>query len=212
MLLHILRHGETDFNRQGILQGSSVDTDLNAVGLAQARAFYEHYQDIDFQLIVTSALKRSHQTVQHFIDKPLPWVKTPDINEIRWGHHEGQVVNAHWNAHWHEVKEAWNSGDLSARMPGGESAAELNHRLERFIAWVKTQPAERVLVCTHGRTLRGLVSLLKGTSLADMEGVQHANTGCYMVEYQGNDKFKFLLENDTSHLLTMPSFAKGSGG
>ncbi len=199
MILHILRHGETEFNRLGIIQGSSVDTDLNEIGRAQARAFFEHYQDIDFQLVVTSALKRSHQTVQHFIDKPLPWLRNADINEICWGHHEGQPVNDHWSSMWHEVKASWNNGELTARMPGGESAFELNQRLERFIAWLKMQTAERVLICTHGRTLRGLVSLLKGTSLADMEGVQHVNTGCYVVELH-DDRFNFILENDTAHL------------
>jgi probable phosphoglycerate mutase len=65
--------------------------------------------------------------------------------------------------------------------------------------WVRTHPAERILVCTHGRTLRGMVSLMKGATLADMEGIQHANTGCYVVEYTGG-RFHFQLENDTSHL------------
>ena len=38
--IYLIRHGETDFNRQGIVQGSGVDSDLNELGLAQAEAFF----------------------------------------------------------------------------------------------------------------------------------------------------------------------------
>ncbi|WP_282456203.1 histidine phosphatase family protein [Chitinophaga sedimenti] len=64
--LYIIRHGETDFNRQGIVQGRGVNSDLNAMGVAQAEAFYEHYKHIPFDKVYTSSLKRTHQTVKKF--------------------------------------------------------------------------------------------------------------------------------------------------
>jgi phosphoserine phosphatase len=199
MLIYLLRHGQTEFNKLGIIQGSSVDTDLNDEGRAQADAFFEMYKDVDFQLVVTSALKRTHQTVQRFIDSGIDWRQTPDINEIRWGDYEGQRISPEWDAVWSRVREAWNDGDLDARMPGGESAADLNARLLRFIEWLQSRPEERVLICSHGRTMRGLISLLKGVTLADMEGVSHANTGCYVMRYDGR-RYDFLEENSLRHL------------
>jgi broad specificity phosphatase PhoE len=199
MRIHILRHGETEFNKLGIIQGSSVNTSLNETGRMQARAFHDFYQHIDFELVVTSALKRTHETVQHFIDKGLPWHITPDINEISWGENEGKPISPEWNKIWVEVRDSWISGDLNARLPGGESAAELNARLERFIAWLKTREEKQILVCAHGRTMRGLISLLKGITLADMEGFPHANTGCYVADYR-NGAFHFLAENSVKHL------------
>ena len=199
MKLYILRHGETEYNRMGIVQGSGVDTDLNDIGREQARAFYEHYQDIEFELVVTSALKRTHQTVAHFIDLDLPWHITPDINEISWGESEGKKPNDHWKDHWDRVRTSWNLGDLSARLPGGESAAELNDRLLDFLAWVKERPEKQILVCCHGRTLRGLIALMKGVTLADMEGNHHSNTGCYIAEFR-EGQFHFLAENSLEHL------------
>jgi phosphoserine phosphatase len=199
MTLHILRHAETDFNRQGIIQGSSVDTDINELGRQQAAAFYQTYQDIDFDLVVTSALKRTHQTVQLFIDKGLPWIQMPEINEIRWGDHEGQKVNEHWTGMWQQVRVRWNAGDLTANMPGGESAAELNARLLYFLDWIKTRPEKQILVCTHGRTLRGLITLLKNVTLADMESYSHANTGLYIVTWQ-DGAWHFETENSVAHL------------
>jgi phosphoserine phosphatase len=200
MTIYIVRHGETEFNKLGIVQGSSVDTDLNDKGRSQAKAFYDHHQHVDFKLVVTSALKRTHQTVQGFIDKGLPWHITPDINEITWGHHEGKVISSEYKVLWDEVRNAWNSGDLSARMPGGESAQELNDRLVRFIDWLKQRTEDHVLVCMHGRSMRGLVSLLKGVSLAEMEGNPHVNTGFYVAKLQ-DGAFYFTAENATPHLV-----------
>jgi len=41
--IYIIRHGETDLNRLGIVQGRGMDTSLNEKGLEQAEAFYQAY-------------------------------------------------------------------------------------------------------------------------------------------------------------------------
>lgn len=199
MRVYILRHAETDFNLQGIVQGSSVNTDINEKGQLQSKAFYEHYAHIPFELVITSALKRTHQTVHSFIKQGIPWHQTPDINEISWGMNEGKPTTPEWRAIWEEVRDHWNAGRLEARMPGGESARELNDRLLRFIDWLSQRQEKKILICTHGRAMRGLVTLLKGVTLADMEGVPHVNTGCYVAEFRG-DRFHFEVENDVTHL------------
>lgn len=201
MTLYILRHGETDFNRRGIVQGSGVDTDLNELGQQQAQAFYNAYQNIDFQLVVTSKLKRTHQTALPFIARDIPWVQTEDINEISWGEHEGLEGTEERRAVYWQVIEHWKTGNFEAALPGGESAAALNTRVRRFFDWLKTRPEERILVATHGRTLRCMVTMMKDVGPAAMEGMPHANTGCYIVHLREDGQFEFELENDTSHLL-----------
>ena len=69
MTLYIIRHGETALNRQNIVQGSGVDSDLNNTGHRQAALFFNYYQNIRFDLVITSALKRTHQTVAPFLIK-----------------------------------------------------------------------------------------------------------------------------------------------
>jgi broad specificity phosphatase PhoE len=199
MLIHILRHGETTFNKLGIVQGSGVDTDLNETGLEQAQAFYNHYKDLDFQLVVTSALKRTHQTVASFIAAGIPWVQTPDINEISWGEHEGIQSTPETMATYHYMINEWQSGNLHAAIPGGESAHQLSERLQRFIDWLHTRPADRLLVCSHGRTMRALITLLKAQPLTTMEGTRHVNTGCYIAKLQ-DGQFIFEAENSVEHL------------
>ena len=200
--LYIIRHAETALNRQGILQGSSIDSDINEFGRRQSQAFFDHYQHIDFELVVTSALKRTHQTVEPFLSKGINWHVTPNINEISWGDHEGKPTDGRWKLVWEEVRDHWNAGNLEARMPGGESAAELNARLSNFLEWLKLREERHILICTHGRSLRGLISLMKGVTLAEMEGNPHTNTGCYVAQFR-EATFHFLAENSTDHLLRL---------
>jgi probable phosphoglycerate mutase len=82
--IYILRHGETENNRLAIVQGSGIDGTLNQKGEEQAKAFFQKYQEIPFELVVTSTLQRTHQTVKSFIDKGIPWVQLPEINEMKW--------------------------------------------------------------------------------------------------------------------------------
>lgn len=199
MTLYILRHGETEFNLLGIVQGSGVDTELNGTGHEQARAFFDTYQDIDFQLVVTSELQRTHQTVRQFIEKDIPWIRCADINEISWGDHEGLPGTPERTLLYNAMIREWQGGNLHASLPNGETAAELAGRVGRFIEWIKTRTEQHILIATHGRTMRCLITLLKGLEPGTMEQVPHANTGLYVVRYQQN-AFVLEVENDTRHL------------
>lgn len=199
MTIHIIRHGETEYNRLGIVQGSGVDSDLNETGIQQAKAFFSAYQHVDFDLIVTSKLKRTHQTVAHFIERDIPWIQRSDINEISWGAHEGLSPTPERLAMFQAMLKEWKKGNLDVGLPGGETARQLTERLIGFVEWLKGRQEKQILVATHGRTMRCLVTLLKGIGPAEMEGVPHLNTGCYLVHYS-DGQFVFELENDTSHL------------
>ncbi len=199
MTIYLIRHGETEFNRQGIVQGSGVDTSLNEKGLAQAAAFFRTYQHLDFELVVTSGLQRTHQTVQSFLDGGIAWVKETDINEISWGEHEGLPGSPERIAMYENMIGAWQSGNPDVSLPGGETARQLADRVGRFVEWLKIRPEQRILVCSHGRTIRCLVTLLKGRPLADMEMVTHSNTGCFKIRLV-DGQFVFDAENDMGHL------------
>ncbi|MBU6341412.1 MAG: phosphoglycerate mutase family protein [Bacteroidetes bacterium] len=200
MLIYFLRHGETEYNRLGIVQGSGVDTDLNETGRAQAQAFFETYREMNFQLMVCSALKRSRQTLDPFLETGIPLIENPDINEIGWGDHEGKSSTPERTKVYEWMVNEWKNANYKASLPNGETAENLALRLNRFIDWLKTKPADRLLVCTHGRTLRALITLLKGLELSEMEATRHANTGCYVVELQ-DGRFHITMENSTAHLM-----------
>ncbi|MFN0216563.1 MAG: histidine phosphatase family protein [Saprospiraceae bacterium] len=200
MTLYILRHGQTELNRLNIVQGSGIDPDLNEIGFAQARAFYDAHQHVDFELIVTSKLRRTHQTIQYFLDKNIPWEQTEDINEISWGIHEGQAHSPEQNERYYQMINAWKAGNLDASIEQGESANQLLSRIQRFVEWVKTRPERRILVATHGRAIRCLITYLKALPASAMEEMEHSNTGLYVAHLQPDGSWHFELENDTSHL------------
>ena len=200
MTLYILRHGQTEFNRLSIVQGSGVDSELNEMGYVQAKAFYEAHQHIDFELVVTSKLRRTHQTVQGFLDKNIPWEQTADVNEISWGIHEGQLQSVEQNERYQQMISEWKSGNLDASIEEGESASQLLERITRFVEWLKTRPESRILVATHGRAIRCLITCLKGLPATSMEDMEHSNTGLYVAHLQPDGTWDFEFENDTSHL------------
>ena len=49
--LYIIRHGETELNRLGIVQGRGINSDLNDTGRAQAEAFYQYYKETKFDAL-----------------------------------------------------------------------------------------------------------------------------------------------------------------
>lgn len=197
--VYIIRHGQTEFNRLGVVQGAGVDSSLNEVGKLQARAFYKHYHDAGFDTVLTSTLKRTHETMAHFIDQGLPWEQFSEINEISWGAHEGQKSTPDMHLQYKEVTEAWEAGDFDARLEGAESAREMGDRLLRFVDMLNQRPEERILVCSHGRAMRALMCILSGQSLREMNTFKHHNTGLYKAAYQ-SQQYTFLLENDIAHL------------
>jgi broad specificity phosphatase PhoE len=118
-LLYIVRHGETDFNRERIIQGSGVDTRLNATGHGQAKKFFERYQDIPFDVLITSKLRRTHETMHPFIEKGLPWEQFEEINEMNWGIHEGKKGTPEMIKSYQDMNRSVANRQLRCSPPGG---------------------------------------------------------------------------------------------
>ena len=203
MTLYIIRHGETEHNRRGIVQGSGVDSELNKIGHSQARLFYQYYKNVSFDYIVTSALQRTHQTVHPFLKRGThqEWIKMPELNEISWGIHEGQTSNIHSHENYRKLMNDWESGIYDSKIEAGESAAELHERVSKAIDILKSPQyrGKNILLCTHGRTLLCLLTILNEHPLSKMSQFKHQNTCLYKVHYIG-DEFIFELENDVRHL------------
>ena len=83
--IYIVRHGQTDFNLKGIVQGRGVDSSLNETGFRQAQLLFEKYKDIPFDNILTSTLRRTHQTVSPFAEIGLHHTPKVALDEISWG-------------------------------------------------------------------------------------------------------------------------------
>jgi len=198
--IYVVRHGQTDFNLQNIVQGSGVDSDLNARGREQALSFYEAYKDVPFDKVYTSALKRTRQSVQSFIDDGLPVEALPGLNEISWGTKEGFRITPDEDAYYHYMLRQWQEGDTSLRIEQGESPDDVVKRMQPAIDLIMSRPDERtVLVCMHGRAIRILMCTLLKYPLRCMDTFEHQNLCLYLLHHNGSF-FTVERYNDTDHL------------
>jgi broad specificity phosphatase PhoE len=203
--IYLIRHGETDYNRRGVVQGSGVDSDLNEMGRAQAMAFFQAYQHVPFQKIYISGLKRTYQTVESFIELGMPYEKQTGLNEISWGIMEGKVPGNIDNEYYRNLIEAWASGNTALPTDGGESPEEVVSRQKVAIDVILSHPDEEtVLVAMHGRAMRILLCWLTNQPLSIMDQFEHSNLCLYKLRYDYDEKtFTIEVANDTSHLLTL---------
>lgn len=202
--IYIIRHGQTEYNKLKLVQGSGIDSNLNEYGWTQGEAFYNCYSTIPFDHIYTSELKRTHQTVKNFIDGDIPWTQLEGLNEISWGKKEGKIITPADDKQHYEMLDAWKSGDWHWKVEGGESPLDVQTRQRRDWDIIMSHTEEKnILVCMHGRAMRILLCLLLDTSLSDMDRFSHSNTCLYKLTYH-EGKYTVELSNDTSHLAKIP--------
>lgn len=148
---------------------------------------------------------RSFQTIQKFENHNRIILKDERIDEINWGEHEGKAGDAELMLKYDRIIQSWSGGNYHDRAHGGESAYDLVNRLKGFVSDLEEADFETALICTHGRTLRAMICLIKNIPLSHMEKIRHQNTGLYHAVYHKNN-WQVILENDCSHLIQNPVF------
>lgn len=199
--IYLIRHGETEYNRKGIVQGSGIDAPLNERGRRQAAAFFRKYGHLDFDKIYTSELQRSYQTIAAFEKKGIPVERYAGLNEICWGSYEKKQMNALEKSYYYGLLDSWNSGDVTRPIEGGESPVDVAERQQPVLDLIFSRTEEkRILICTHGRAMRVLLCTLLKRPLQEMEIFKHHNVGLYHLSLNASDQIKILKENSIEHL------------
>jgi broad specificity phosphatase PhoE len=140
-----LRHGETDWNAQGLSQGN-VDIPLNPTGIAQAHAAAALMRNRGVAAIVASPLSRAYDTARAVADVlALPIEIDEGLREVSFGAQEGQPM-VQWFDDW--VAGTYTPDDA-------ESFAALRARAAAAVNRALTRPAP-VLVVAHGALFRAL--------------------------------------------------------
>lgn len=203
--IYLIRHGETDYNRKGVVQGSGIDAELNEMGQAQADAFYDAYGHVPFDKIYTSGLVRTQQSVAKFIRSGIPYESFSGLNEICWGIYEGTAHISGGNTPYQRILQSWKDGHTHLALEGGESPAQVRDRQLPVIRHILSQTQERnILIATHGRAMRILLATLFNESLSHMDKYAHNNLCLYKLDYDaGEQKIEILQSNDITHLLTL---------
>ena len=164
--IYYMRHGETDWNVEGRLQGG-IDTPLNELGLTQAAhagrvlggLFARQNLDASNLAFVASPLQRARVTMDIVrAELKLPpggYALDDRLREIGYGHWEGstlaQAQVSHPEFYASRERDKW-----SALPPGGESYASVQLRMRD---WYDSLKADTVAVA-HGGTARALMVAL----------------------------------------------------
>jgi broad specificity phosphatase PhoE len=199
--LYLIRHGETDPNKNQIIQGSGLDAPLNDTGRRQAFDFFQAYRHIPFDAIYTSALIRTSQSVVRFIEMGIPHFPFADLNEISWGIKDGTQINKEEQLIYNQLLRDWQGGLLDRSFAKGESPNQVARRLNRVIEFMFNEPSHQIILMSiHGRALRIMLCLLLKRPLSDMEQFLHSNLCLYILQFDGIS-WKIELSNDTTHFM-----------
>ncbi|MCC5921404.1 MAG: histidine phosphatase family protein [Cyclobacteriaceae bacterium] len=198
--IYVVRHGETDLNKEGIVQGSGVDASINKTGKVQARKFYEAFKNEGFEKIYTSALKRTKESVADFQSLDIPQEALAEFNEICWGVKEGKAfLSGDNNQQYLDIVENWKQGATHIAIPEGESPDEVSSRIREGMQKVVAGPESKVLICMHGRAIRILMATVLNYSLSRMDEFTHTNLCLYKLVYT-NGLYRVDLFDYREHL------------
>jgi probable phosphoglycerate mutase len=155
LTLLLIRHGETDENAQGILQGHAP-TRLNAQGLDQARRLAAHLRAFrpQIELIVSSDLPRALETAQPLADAlRVPLQPEAVWRERSFGPYEGRTLGE---------ADIWRAANGHWDLPGAEPTAAFQDRVRAALEGLVSRASGHrcVAVVTHGAVLRNVLNLL----------------------------------------------------
>jgi broad specificity phosphatase PhoE len=176
MKIFMVRHGQTDSNAAKLIMGQRIDESLNDAGRKQVQELTMKIQDMTFDVIFSSPLKRAAETAAILASgRDTKVVLRDELKERDFGSVSGKSwadADALAVAEPGGLKTADRHLDYDYRPYGGESAEDVKKRLLRFIDEVKRDYSDRrVLVVAHGGILRFAHKLFHD---ADIDHIENA--------------------------------------
>ena len=149
MILYLVRHGETEKNKYGLIQGQT-ECDLSTKGIESAKQLIPLINDINIDVVISSPLKRAVDTARIITENKFP-INTDDrIIERDWGMCEGASIEEV------DTVKCWNFYE-NTDDNGIEKVQDLLKRVSEFIEDIKARYSDKkVLVVAHSAVLRAI--------------------------------------------------------
>ena len=176
LTLLLVRHGQTEWNARGLMQGQTAHIPLTDLGHAQAAAAADELATLAPGALISSDLLRARQTAEHCARATgLPVEVTAALREQGYGVLEGRPSRELWDV------VDWTDPHWTA--DGGESLAQLHDRVGTYLQQlVADPPADVVALVTHGDTIRAVQAAAAGLGPAAMPAVTPPNGSVTRVE------------------------------
>jgi probable phosphoglycerate mutase len=169
LTLLLVRHGQSEWNAAGRMQGQTAHVPLTELGHAQAAGAARELAELRPGALVSSDLRRAVQTAEHCARATgLPFTTTPALREQGYGVLEGRPSRELWDV------VDWTDPHWSAE--GGESLAQLHGRVAGlFGELLADPPAAVVALVTHGDTIRAAQAVAAGLGPDEMPAITPHN-------------------------------------
>lgn len=209
--LIVIRHGETDYNRQQRFQGQ-VDVPLNPIGHAQASRLAERLRGQAPEHFIVSDLLRTRQTAAPLAEA---WGLQPEASplwrEQSFGVIDGLDVPTIKREHA-PLWALWLEQRADFQLPGGESLRQFHDRVIGALQQIAEQHrGRRIAIVSHGGVLDMLWRHAQGLPLDGLRRCEIPNTGINRLRLQGD---RLLIEQwaDAAHLEGLPEQPSTAAG
>ena len=195
----LIRHGETDWNREGRYQGK-IDVPLNERGRAQAIQLAEGLKAIPFDAAWSSQLSRARVTAEVALgDSGLEVREHKGLAEIDHGEWEGKLA-AEVARDWPEQVAAWRKTPETVQMPGGETVQIVQDRAVAAMKEIVAACAgQTVLVAAHDAVNKTLLCWAAQAPLSRFWAFKQDSTAVNALRFEGAGPPTILLCNSIAH-------------
>ena len=200
MSITFVRHGQTEWNRLGLVQGVS-DIPLNDTGREQAREAGKFLAEdpVEWTLITSSPLSRARETAEIIAERLGYPVGEPvdDLREQNYGVAEG-VTMEEFNTRWPD-----------RQFEEGESSEELTTRGLSVLNYLdQMHPDGNVLAVSHGALIRRLISVITGIEYHDVPSIINSALTQFEKDSAGNWQVTWINNMPASQLLAQEAPAQ----
>ncbi len=164
MLLYVIRHGETSWNKERKMQGFQ-GSDLNENGVRLAEVTAEGLKDVEFDLCITSPLIRARHTAEIIMkDRNKPIIEEDRLKELNFGAWEGRSVAPGKMEVPMDQFRLFRTDPFRYQPPeGGETFRQLIRRTGYFFDDLIVTPEyqdKTILISAHGGAVRAFLNRL----------------------------------------------------
>lgn len=200
MKIYITRHGKTEWNKEGRMQGWK-NSDLTEEGLQNAKKLGESLKDVEFDCIYCSPLGRAVDTAKWIRgSKPTEIIIKDSLKEMGFGSWEGMEHTKVRELYPEQSHNLWNKPHLYEPVDG-ESFQELLDRARQALGdIINNTSCENVLVVSHAVLIKAIYVIIKNCSIEELWNPPFIGDTCLtIVEVKEND-IRIIVEADASHL------------
>ena len=200
LIVKLIRHGESVFNKLGIVQGHT-NSPLTNTGVEQAKLTGEWLKNTaNISRIYTSPLKRAYQTAQIIAEiLKAEIVKVEDFKEIMLGEWEGKSIEE-IKRNEPEILELWYTSPTKAKIKGAENLINFQNRvIKAFKELIKEQKEGEIAVVAHGGVISAIIAYVLNLDMNHIWRMKLNNASISEVTF-GYKVPKVTLLNSTFHL------------